>query len=100
MDIIPLLTREAEGVYMLNAKRLQMVIGKSNQVQVRVGGGFLTLKQLFDEYFDQLAADAEKMCLTVVDSSNQRRRTMMSQFDKPTFSSSRKTVSTQRLSQY
>ena len=37
-----------------------MKIGNSNQVQVRVGGGFLTLKQLFEEYFEQKAAEAEK----------------------------------------
>lgn len=42
-----------------------MKMGNSNQVLVRVGGGFLTLKQLFDEYFCQLAAETDKDYRTV-----------------------------------
>ena len=48
-DIIPLVKREQAGFYVINNKKMSLILGTNDQVLVRVGGGYLSLRQILDE---------------------------------------------------
>ena len=45
-----LILRESEGVYQFGQKRVYVKIEKGNQIQVRVGGGFMHIDDFIDLY--------------------------------------------------
>jgi len=42
--------RESEGVYRFGQKRVNVKVEAGNQVQVRVGGGFLSVEEFIKQY--------------------------------------------------
>jgi hypothetical protein len=42
--------RESEGVYMFGQKRVYIKVEKGNQIQVRVGGGFMAIDEFVKSY--------------------------------------------------
>lgn len=47
-----LFIRESEGVYQFGSKRVFIKIGAGNEVQVRVGGGYMRINDFIDRYTD------------------------------------------------
>lgn len=45
--------RESEGVYQFGSKRVYIKIGHNGQILVKVGGGFLTVKEFIDKFTPQ-----------------------------------------------
>lgn len=48
-----LFIRESEGVYQFGHRRVYLKIEKGNRVLVKVGGGYLTVKEFIDKYTAQ-----------------------------------------------
>lgn len=42
--------RESEGVYLFGTRRIYIKIGKGDALMVKVGGGFMTIKQFVDRF--------------------------------------------------
>ena len=49
-DLKILFVRESEGVYKFGQKRVYVKIEKGNQIFVKVGGGFMNVKEFIDKY--------------------------------------------------
>lgn len=42
--------RESEGVYRFGTKRVVLILEKGEDIKIRVGGGFMYLKQFIEQY--------------------------------------------------
>ena len=52
--------RESEGVYQFGQRRVHIKVEKGNQPLVRVGGGYMHVKQFVDEFTQQEVERVER----------------------------------------
>ena len=52
--------RESEGVYQFGQKRVYVKVEHGNQILVRVGGGFMHIREFIDQFTDSEAAKFEQ----------------------------------------
>ena len=52
-ELVILFVRESEGMYRFGQRRVHIKIENGNQILVKVGGGFMNIREFIDRYYDQ-----------------------------------------------